>query len=162
MTRWLITAESKQPEFNFGDESYIFYFPTNVREVDFEYTINYLANHKSKSKNYKYVYESIANRLNDVPYNKPTEMPLNEIKAFSIGDAFNQFIQNKYIGLYKFYDITISELEKENHNLYKENTGKRYFFCPLISRTKLYTDRNQLVAALSEKVFNILNPKSKK
>ena len=64
---------------------------------------------------------------------------------------------------YKVYDVTISEVEKDNHHIIKDNTDKRYFICPFVSQTKLYdiSEFDLLVEALSIKLFYSLNPSQK-
>ena len=66
-----------------------------------------------------------------------------------------KFIEMYVNDNYKVYDVTISEVEKENHNIIKDNTEKRYLICPFVSQTKLYdiSEFNTLVEALSIKIF---------
>ena len=147
MTRWLIKAET-QLELPLGTEHV--YYPTLVREISFKDKML-----KLKDKNIQYVQKVIYDCLNDVSNNKISDRFYDDIEADLIEGAFKEFAKKYADNNYKVYDVTISEVEKENHNIIKDNTEKRYLICPFVSQTKLYdiSEFNTLVEALSIKIF---------
>lgn len=147
MTRWLIIADT-QLELPLGTEHV--YYPTLVREISFKDKML-----KLKDKNIQYVQKVIYDCLNDVSNNKISDRFYDDIEADLIEGAFKEFAKKYADNNYKVYDVTISEVEKENHNIIKDNTEKRYLICPFVSQTKLYdiSEFNKLVEALSIKIF---------
>ena len=155
MTRWLITAET-QLDLPLNIDH--LYYPTLVREISFEDKLNFI-----KNKNVSYIRKVIYNCLNDVSNNKISDRFYQDIKADFIEEAFKKFSKMYADNNYKVYDVTISEVEKYNHHIIKDNTDKRYFICPFVSQTKLYdiSEFDLLVEALSIKLFYSLNPSQK-
>ena len=152
MSRWLITAET-QLELPL-DITHL-YYPTLVREVNFKDIINRL-----KGKNIVYIQKVLYDYINDVPNNKISDRFYDVIEDDFIEGAFKKFIKMYADDDYKVYDVTISEVEKNNHNIIKDDTDKRYLICPLVSQTKLYdvSEFDTLIKALAIKLFYILNP----
>ena len=155
MTRWLITAET-QLDLPLNIDH--LYYPTLVREISFEDKLNLI-----KNKNVPYIQKVIYDCLKDVSNNKISDRFYDDIEADLIEGAFKEFAKKYADNNYKVYDVTISEVEKENHNIIKDNTDKRYFICPFVSQTKLYdiSEFDLLVEALSIKLFYSLNPSQK-
>ena len=154
MSRWLRVAET-QLELPLGTEDLKIYYPTLVREISFRDKIQ-----KLKGKNIQYIQEVIYNCLNDVSNNKVSDRFYDDIEADLIEKAFKEFAKKYADDNYKVYDVTISEMEKDNHNIIKDNTDKRYLICPFVSQTKLYdvSEFDILVKALAIKLYYTLNP----
>ena len=154
MSRWFIKAET-QLELPLGKEDLKVYYPTLVREISFKDKMP-----KLKDKNIQYVQKVIYDCLNDVSNNKISYRFYDDIEDDFIEGAFKKFIKMYADDDYKVYDVTISEVEKDNHNIIKDDTDKRYLICPLVSQTKLYdvSEFDTLIKALAIKLFYILNP----
>lgn len=152
MSRWFIKAET-QLELPLGKEDLKVYYPTLVREISFRDKLQ-----KLKDKNVQYIQKVIYDCLNDVSNNKVSDRFYDDIEADLIEEAFKKFAKMYADNDYKVYDVTISEVEKDNHNVIKDDTDKRYLICPFVSETKLYdvSEFDTLVKALSIKIFYYL------
>lgn len=157
MTRWFIKAET-QLDLPLGTEDLNVYYPTLVREINFKDKLQ-----KLKDKNVQYIQKVIYDCLNDVSNNKVSDRFYDVIKADLIEGAFKKFAKIYADNNYKVYDVTISEVDKDNYHSIKENTEKRYLICPFVSQTKLYdiSEFNTLVEALSIKIFYYLESLNK-